>query len=184
MTNNKLLKLYFKWLLDFVCDAHQKMDYDIVLWDLFEKDFIWLIEYDENLSIYGLDLRDQFLESNETYRKMYDIYGGFEKNCSILEMMVALSILIEDKIMTNYQENRTGIWFWEMMDSLGLTIYDNMSYDDGEVDEILEKFLYRKYEKNGAGGLFTVKSGCKNMKLLDIWMQMNAFLIEKKVADW
>ena len=184
MTENKLLKTYFKWLLNFVCDSREEIYYRMVFEDLFNKDFFWLIDYDENLAIYGLDLRNQFLESSETYRKMYDIYGGFDKNCSILEMMIALSILIEDKIMTNYEENNTPKWFWEMFNSLGLRNYDDISYDEPEVDEILEKFLNRRYQTNGRGGLFTVQNSQKDMTKMDIWMQMNAFLIEKKVADW
>ena len=187
MTENKLLKLYFKWLLDFVCDSTEKEDYELVFEDLFNKDFFWLIDYDENLAIYGLDLRNQFLESNQTYRKMLDIYGGFDENdkkCSVLEMMVALSILIEEKIMTNYEENNTPKWFWEMINALGLDHYAGLSYDELEVDDILEKFLNRMYKKNGRGGLFIVKNSEKDMTKMDIWMQMNAFLIEKKVADW
>ena len=184
MTDNKLMNQYFKWLVSFVCDARHKEGYSIVLHELFNREFIWLIDYDENLAIYGLEMRDKFLASSETYRKMYDIYGGFDQNCTILEMMVALAIIIEERVMTNYEENRTSEWFWGMMTSLGLINYDDMSYDEEEVDEILEKFLYRKYQKNGVGGLFTIKNGDKNMCKIDIWLQINAFLIEMKAADW
>lgn len=149
-----------------------------MLKDLFKKEFTWTIIFDENLASWGLELRKEFYGSSKTVEKMVNMYGEFEFPCSILEMMVALSKSCEENVMSNWSTDRTFYWFWSMIESLGLDIYDNFSYDEDEIDEILERFLLRKYEKNGKGGLFTVHKNAKNMQKIDIWLQMNAWLIE------
>lgn len=177
MNNNKIESLYFKWLLDFVCTPSEKSDYSIMLEDLFHKEFIWLVEYDENLANYGLRLREDFYESSDTIRKMVDIYGEIDGTCSVLEMLVALSISWE-QLMSDGEKDNTSNNFWEMLSNLHLDIYDSMSYDEEEVDEILENFLRRRYDNYGKGNIFTFKKPSANLRKTDIWMQLNQYLIE------
>lgn len=176
--SKKLEDLYFKWLLKHVCYENEESDYSLILGLLYEKEFRWTIIYDENLAIWALELRKEFYKSSKTVAKLVDLNGEIDKNCSILEMMVCLAKLCEDRIMTNWVENNTYIWFWDMIDNLGLKNYDDISFDFEEVDEILERFLDRNYKKNGEGGLFTIQNPCKNMTKIDIWMQMNLWLVE------
>lgn len=44
--------------------------------------------------------------------------------CSVLEMIIALAIRLEEHIMDDPDiGNRTGQWFWDMIVSLGLGFY-------------------------------------------------------------
>lgn len=177
--NERLRKLYFSWLLNYVCeDKAQFNRYSFVLHQLYSKYFRFVNEMDENLIEWALYLREDFYESSPTVQKMIDIYGKMEEDCSILEIMVSLAVNCEEKIMTNGTENRTSLWFWSMFDSLGLTYYENSRYERREVSDILDRFLNLDYAEDGKGGLFTLKNCDKNVTEIDIWMQMNEWLIE------
>lgn len=179
MKNDKIKSLYFKWLLNFVCSSRQKSTYSLMLHDLFEKEFIWIVEYDENLANHGLRLREDFYGSSETVAKMVDMYGEIDDNCSVLEMLIALSIACESSIMTDGEHDHTRKWFWIMLRNLKLDIYDDMSYDEEEIDEILNIFLLRRYDNYGNGNIFKFKNPGANLTKIDIWMQLNQYLIER-----
>lgn len=179
---NKLESMYFNWIVKTVSDSEHIHGYKMILEDLYARDFTWTIIFDENLADQGIRLRDRYLASSKTARKLADIYGPIDKPCSILEMMVSLALSCEENVMQNYENNRTRYWFWSMIESMGLDIYDDFSYDEAAVCDILDRFLARNYDKNGRGGLFTLQKSVKNdqkdMRNIDIWMQMNAWLID------
>lgn len=173
----RIEKHYFRWLLSFICDNIQKSEYSMVLEDLFNKKFIWLLEYDENLAENGIGLREEFYESSETIQKLVGIYGEIEGECSVLEMMVRLAMDCEDIIMTDGENDNTSKWFWIMMENLGLDDYNNRSYDAENVDEILENFMRRRYDNYGNGNIFRFTGRVTGLKNMDIWMQLNQYLI-------
>ena len=56
--------------------------------------------------------------------------------CSVLEMMIALSMRCEEQIMDDPDiGNRTGQWFWDMIDNLGLGEHERLKFDGRYVDE-------------------------------------------------
>lgn len=72
--------------------------------------------------------------------------------------------------------NRTSQWFWGMIVSLGLGGMTDAIFDRDYVEECLTRFLNREYERNGKGGLFTVKGTRRDMRKMEIWYQLNAYL--------
>ena len=72
--------------------------------------------------------------------------------------------------------DRTGQWFWGMMRSLGLSSMLDHIYDAEKVDKILDVFLNRCYEPNGAGGLFTIRGCKKDLRYVEIWYQLMWYL--------
>ena len=77
--------------------------------------------------------------------------------------------------MSNFEiGDRTAIWFWDMIDSLGVLSGDKT------VEAVLEKFLNRQYKKNGEGGLFTVKRSTIDMRTEEIWYQVCWYLSERQ----
>ena len=123
---------------------------------------------DENRELDGLYLRFRFADENSYY---------IDGDCSVLEMMVALSLKCEEQIMSDDDiGNRTGRWFWEMIDNLGLeSMYDD-NFDKIYADEVIYRFLNRKYEPNGDGGLFRVNNRIEDMRKVEIWYQMCWYL--------
>ena len=92
-------------------------------------------------------------------------------------MMVALALRCEEHIMedTNYGD-RTSKWFWGMIDSLGLSDMYNDRFNLSYANVIMNRFMNRNYDRNGRGGLFTVKNPEHDMRSTEIWYQMCMYL--------
>lgn len=100
----------------------------------------------------------------------------------MLEMMVGLSIRIEEHIMADSEAgNRVGQWFWGMVVSLGLAAMDDARFNEGRAQFIIDRFNQRAYQPNGVGGLFTLISPNVDMRQLDIWYQLMAYLNESNM---
>ena len=164
---------YFNWLCDLVYDRKSKTSYNKLLKYLHTKPFTWIIPMDENRAMDGIALRNRFI----------DIYPNYEcdldRDCSILEMMIALSIRCEDYIMQDDRYgNRTGEWFWNMILSLGLTGMTDTNFNKGFVEEVIFNFITRNYGADGKGGLFTIINPHIDMRRIEIWHQLNWYLEE------
>lgn len=167
-------QLYFAWLVNFVCDTDQKRFYSELLRYLFNCEFVYDNEYDKNLADYGVELRYEYHERIASLSE-----DTLYRECTLLEMMIALSVSMEEEIMSNDEHgDRTHRWFWGMIESLGLDKYEDSYWDELKVDEIIENFEEKRYQKSGKGGLFTVENGQFNMRNMTIWEQMSGYLTE------
>lgn len=166
-------RTYFDWICSFVCDKkHSKHRYHTLLTELQDREFIFSMDMDENRAVDGTNLRRRFENETGYYHPDFDTAP-----CSILEMMVALSIRCEVHIMDDPDiGDRTGEWFWQMIESLGLTAMDNERFQIAYVEEVIDIFLAREYHPSGKGGLFTVPSFGYDMRTVDIWYQMMGYL--------
>ena len=77
--------------------------------------------------------------------------------------------------------NRTGQWFWNMVVSLGLAAMDDNRFHQSRAEFVIERFHRRDYQPNGAGSLFTLQNPKDDMRTLDIWYQMMAYLNENDI---
>ena len=114
---NGLQKEYFEWLYHLVCSdgLYSTMSHRKLLHFLDSVDFIPILPMDDNRRIDGIDFRYQF-----GYERGYSNHLIHEfvdtRNCSVLEMMIALAFRVEEQITSNYiYGNRTGQWFWIMV---------------------------------------------------------------------
>lgn len=165
---------YFEYLCSFVCDDYQNKYYDKLLRTLFETDFYAINDMDNNRISDGFEMRDRFVNDGGIISDPQNFIGA---NCSILELMVALAIRCEIDIMHSVREgDRTAVWFWKMVGSLGLNDMDDGRYDNLHVNYILEDFINHNYTRDGKGGLFYVQNSWMDMRDLEIWSQMNLFL--------
>lgn len=167
---------YYIWLINQVCDISEIRRYSKLLQQLFETEFTWKFPLDESRADDALGLRkDYFYDAN-----LYHYPESLESEpANVLEVMVALANRIELDIMGDPDiGNRVPKWFWEMIDSLELSAMTNDYYDDDYVDFILDRFLNREFEPNGRGSLFTVRYPKRDMRKLEIWYQMQAYLNE------
>lgn len=169
---------YYYWLLDIIDDkSYPEERYSEVLNKLFETEFYDLVPNDCNRTEDGYALRERF--ASDIGQHVYYVMDALPFGCSVLEMMIALSIKWEDNIAWDPDEgDRTSKWFWIMMDNLGLTFYRDDRYDQEEVENILYSFLERKYCTDGRGGLFKVNNPNIDMRKAEIWNQMNYFFDE------
>ena len=169
---------YFSWMMDQISDTDTPdiFIYTNLLSYLDSVDFEYLMPLDGNRAEDGIKLRYIYSE-----RYGYDSSIAIDildrGPCSILEMMVALAKRCEDTIMHNPDHgNRTSIWFWGMITSLGLLEMDDVNFDIVIIDDILDRFLNREYSPDGKGGLFTIPNCDKDLTKVEIWYQMCQYL--------
>ena len=175
--NNLIEEDYFEWLYDMVVDeSESKLSYRKLLKRMFHIDFVSMIAIDENRANDGIALRYKFGEKRGLYKHQVEHYID-RRPCSLLEMMIALSIRLETQIMDDpIFGDRTGQWFWNMLVSLGLGSMTDDNYDTHHVEDTICDFLHRNYSPDGKGGLFTIE-GCKHdLRNVDIWYQAMWYL--------
>lgn len=178
---------YFCWLVGLIGNKFLEECYQKLLWKLFTTDFIYELKYDKNRAADGLYLRKIYARETGMTTDFSCENGvvdgaeeGSERTCSVLEMMVALARKAEDDIMHDPDlGDRTGYWFWVMLENLGLDIYDDSYYFEENVDRILDVFMHHRYAPNGTyGGMFSVRKSCRDMRKTDLWWQLNAYFEE------
>lgn len=180
MTKDELNNAYFEWMYQLVCEERnsERLSYRKLLYLLHDTDFTYTIPMDSNRAEDGTDLRYRFGYENAYDGSMIATYLD-DRLCSVLEMMVALAIRCEEHIMYDPDiGNRTGQWFWNMIDNLRLGNMDDGRFDKKYVKNVIQKFLNRAYKRNGEGGLFTVKHYRKDLRTVEIWYQMCWYLDE------
>ena len=174
---------YFEWLMEMVLGegAFRRRHYGRLFRLLHETVFVWLLSMDENRAEDGMELRRQFaLETGLSSRDLQDI---LDRPCSVLEMMVALARRCEEHITDDPgMGDRTGQWFFGMLESLGLERMDDAHFDKIGASEILERFMNREHDEDGHGALFTASRGDRDMRKVEIWYQMMQYLSENVYA--
>lgn len=175
---------YFNWLCDLVHVDQIDRSYWLLAKDLYHRQFVSIVDHDENRAFDGMELRDECLRDLG-----YPKYHGLDGPCSVLEMMVALAQRMDFETSDPYDENscdRTAYWFWEMIDNLGLTPFDDDSYVDLEgqvyVDSIIDALVERRYSYSGYGGLFPLNRVDEDQRDVEIWYQMSAYLAEREAG--
>ena len=171
---------YFNWMYKLVCGNkhYNSIAYHKLLHALHNTEFTFLIDKDKNRASDGIDLRYQFGYecgySNDEIASYLDI-----RPCSVLEMMIALSLNGEQHIMDDPKYgNRTGQWFWNMIVNLGLSNMNDDNFDETYFNRVMQIFLNREYSPNGRGGLFTVHNSPADMRTVEIWYQFMWYLNE------
>lgn len=165
---------YFDWLFNVVCGRRysKHVSYRKLLMHLHRTEFIYSIPRDENRAEDGIDLRYRF----STF-KGYDASEYLDEPCSVLEMMIALSIRCEENIMDDpNMGDRTAYWFWSMVTTLGLGSMTDDRYDRELVTDILTRFLNREYDPDGKGGLFQIRRCDRDLRKVEIWFQLCWYL--------
>lgn len=177
MVRDDVLNEYFDWMCQLVSDKQYIGDrsYRKLLSKLHNIPFTYTIDMDGNRAADGIDLRYRF-----GYERNYEDYiiASFldDKPCSVLEMIVALALRCETIMEDPDYGDRTGEWFWGMIESLGLESMDDTSFNRNYVDDVIDIFLSRDYGRDGRGGLFTIKHPKRDLRTVEIWYQMNWYL--------
>ena len=169
MTNN-----YYQWLCGIVCrDLFSKnISYDKLLSYLSHREFTIIIPNDVNRAEDGIDLRLRYLMEEATGEHI-----SRREPCSVLEMMIALSIRCEESIMDNpAYGDRTTQWFWGMIRTLGLFSMTDDRFDIDYVSQVIDRFLNREYAPNGEGGLFKISNCRYDLREIEIWYQLCWYL--------
>lgn len=166
---------YFQWL----CGLVQADDPDHSYWGLmdilFNTEFVWSVENDDNRAGDGLELRSEFedLTGLECCR---------DEPCSVLEMLIALSDRIDFILSEPGSMNSSVVWFWEMIENLGLGSFEDEDFfakrAPNRTHFILDRWLNRRFGYDGSGGIFPLREPKNDQRKAEIWYQMQAYLKE------
>lgn len=174
-TIDPLDELYLTWLYSQVGSTklrNPSRTYWTLFNHMYRKEFVWFVPNDSNRVGDGVWLRHEFLE--HVNREPEDSW--MELGCSFLEMLVALSRRLD--FLTN---GSVRFWFWKLLGHLDLEKYnDNILYPYDQIDAILDIVIWRLYESDGTGGLFPLKNPRRDQRNVEIWYQMQAYLIENE----
>ena len=179
MNHDQIVNAYFEWLLDTVCGDRfaEENSFRKLLAHLHNTVFRWSIRADESRAREGQNLRHRFALTQMPYAAKHEILDILAGPCSVLEMMVALAIYSEEHVMTDpVLGDRTGQWFWNMIVSLGLGDQLDRRFNRRYVENSLQRFLDRKYEPNGKGGLFTIRGCARDLRKVEIFHQLCWYL--------
>ena len=163
---------YFEYLCDIVNVNFSDRSFFLLAKDLDSKNFIWSVPNDDNREVDAMDIRRDF-------------YGRStpESPLSVFEVLIGIAIRFEESLSSPEEGDLTGVRFWEMMNNLDLDRYDDENYMEYygsvEIENTINKFLRRMYDKNGRGGLFPLENSKEDQRKVEIWYQMNAYLLEK-----
>lgn len=173
-------ELYFVWLYSQVGDPeiqNPNRTYWKMLRQLYTKEFVWIIPNDDNRIQDGTELRYEFVDKSE----LTDVdLGWIQLGCSMLELLVGLS-----RRLSFEAEGESRDWFWELIVNLGLRKYNDNYYNakpeisEKVIDTVLDRVIWRNYEPSGRGGLFPLKHAKFDQRDVELWYQLNSYVIEK-----
>lgn len=170
---------YFEYLCQYAGLADPEMGYLGVLREMYDTEFsertAKLVVNDSNR-----------LADIDNLRRHFEVVSGYEDcSCirsnpySVLELMVELAYNLKMEFgILNQKE-----WFMEMFENLGLIEYPDDLYftpkGQHDVYHILRDFRYRKYGKDGRGGLFPLRNPQEDQRKKEIWRQAGCYFVEK-----
>lgn len=165
--------LYFDWLCSKIMRVEASTP-STTFWGLFRylhnHQYVWTIPGDDNRAADGVDLRHEY--AYLTGIILPKAWGQLP--CSVFEMLVALSIRAE------YQTgDSSSLWFWVMMENLGLDeCNDASTMPDEVVEEIVQRFLFRQYDDHGRGGLFPIEEPVHDQRYVEVWYQFAEYITD------
>ncbi|ASR83349.1 hypothetical protein SEA_MEDIUMFRY_54 [Arthrobacter phage MediumFry] len=177
MENGTLDDLYLEWLYKKAVggtrDANPARSFWQLAKQLYSTRFEWVVPNDDNRAEDGKSLRDEFVAEND----IHDIDPDWmDLDCSMLEMLIALAGRASWE-----SSGEPGDWFWHFLRTMEIDQYSDLRYSThvkAEIAHIVERIIYRKYGRNGAGGLFPLRNAIKDQRTAEIWEQMALYLRE------
>lgn len=169
--------MYLEWLYKKAVGAIGVRNPSVTYWHLAKKlystPFYWSVNRDDNRAEDGKALRDEFIDEMD----IQDLeIGWLQLDCSMLEMLIALANRASFE-----SEMAPGDWFWIFMENLGLKDFSDRAYDEDaeqNIDEVCDRVIHRKYQRNGAGGLFPLRHAIQDQRKQELWYQLSAYLLE------
>jgi hypothetical protein len=175
--------LYLEWLYQQAVGATRNANPAKSFWEmarqLYSTRFEWFISNDDNRAEDGKCLRDEFLVEEDIHDVDRD---WLDLDCSMLEMLIALA-----RRASFDSSGEPGDWFWKFLKTLELDKYSDLRYNTQVrqvIKQTVERVIYRKYERNGDGGLFPLRHANKDQRKVELWEQMSTYLLEGDYIDY
>lgn len=166
-------ELYVRWLENALTSESNRRDrsYFELTYVMFEKEFTWSIEMDDNRLADAWELRHEFADSHGMNREELICMAP----CSFIEVLLGLS-----RRMAFVAGGTAPRWAWQLLVNLGLErMWDHLSRSKLQtVHHILETVITRTYEPNGVGGFFPLAWPDRDQRQVQLWYQLNSYVEE------
>lgn len=172
MGNAREWEEYERWLETIVA-SRSKHNGDGIPFFLFHNEFTFRMSRDRNRAEDGVALRRKYLNAPRNP----ELPGWQTEPCTVLEMLIALAIRVDNEYIGDPNRPNPGAFFWEMVENLRL-IPILSAYGMRENRKKLRKWLDRGFEYNGFGSIFPLHQPRNDQREIEIWDQMNAYLFE------
>lgn len=168
---------YYQWLLEKI-NGPIAEDHTMLLRDLHNMPFKWVLHRDEFRAKDGMELRLDYMEENGLTNTADYIFTEYkDTECSVLEMMIALAeYFSKDVVGSSYRS--TAQWFWMMIKNLGLLDMTDYNYSPTLVKRHIDTFIDRTYSRNGEGGMFPLRNPSRDQRTVEIWYQLSEWFKE------
>ena len=168
-------RLYFDWLNKLV---RANRTYSLLMEQLYNTEFYYIIDLDQNRIGHALELQRIYISKNNLPDYISD-YLHDASSISVLEVLVSMAYKIEDSIMCDDDYgDRTYVWFWMMIDNLGIRL-SNSEYNDDYVDWVLRRFMNREFESDGTGSIVKLENKHRtDARDIEIWHLFCLYLSE------
>lgn len=178
--NPRITQDYFEWLCDIAGVWREEPPYYLLAKALHDRAFTGELPHDENRAGDGIALRDEYAFNGSSYPDTIDLTGP----CSVLEMLIGVAKRM-DFVLSSPDDDReyTGRYFFELIGNLGLEGLTDDDYailgGEARVDDAVGRLMRRTYDPDGRGGLFPLRRPVEDQRYVEIWYQMNAYLMER-----
>lgn len=161
---------YLDWIYDIVDrKAENTIHYELFN-ALYSYEFVMLVPNDDNRCSDGVALRREFLRADRSVQAPRD---WLVMGCSVLEMLVGVA-----RHLSFEMDGEIGEWFWHLVENLSLTRYEDKRFNEQVVNQTLERLVWRQYSYDGKGGLFPLKRPHEDQRRVEIWFQMESYMLE------
>lgn len=165
---------YLAWLyarIGSTTETRKTRTYWSLCRQLYHKEFVWLIANDDNRVEDGRYLRYQFLEEARLHHVDVNWMG---QSCSTLELLIGLA-----NRLAFLTDRDVAHWFWEMLNNLNLSGYNDRNYHEQEIEDIVDTLMWRNYRRDGQGGLFPMQNPAEDQRKVELWYQMNSYIQDR-----
>lgn len=161
---------YYDWLISQI-DIPNGKRYNQLFEMMHNTEFHWTVPNDDNRVQDGIDLRYEFLDGHSKDLLL--------EGATFLEILVSLS-----RRVAFAAGGEPSKWAWILMKNLRLQkCSDPLTRERlDKVNDILDAVIWRTYEKNGRGGFFPLTNPDEDQTKVEIWHQMNAYVIEMNLV--
>lgn len=172
---------YFWWLCEMVRSYGPSQSYGILMKTLHSIPFFATHERDLNRMDDGYRLRIDYENFNDVHNDLEELY---EMKITVLEVLIGLANRIEDLMFDPDKGDQTVIWFWQMIGNLGFETFTDEAFAKREwytfqVEDVVKKWMERKFQRNGKGSPFPLKTAKYDQRKIELLYQMNDYLNER-----
>lgn len=177
MPSEGLDERYLSWLYGQVASVKTRVR-TRTHWKLFRQlndtIFVAVVPFDENRVADARDMKYEFLAEAEDEAGDPD---WTRSPVSMLEVLIVLS-----RQLAFEMDDPVAPWFWHLIETLQLEHFNDREYDNHAQEAIantIDRVIWRNYEPDGRGGLFPLRNPREDQRKVELWYQLNAYLLEQ-----